>query len=164
MNANYNLPFLFFKALMDGKPYAMAQIAGNGGFPALGGVVYFYDTPTGGVLVYAEVGGLPDYMNRAESSFFGMHIHEYGDCSKPFDKTGMHFNPQNLEHPNHAGDLPPLMSNRGYAWMTFYDERLILDDIVGKSVVIHGMRDDFNSQPSGDSGEKIGCGVIQRVF
>jgi len=143
-------------------PDAVAWISGNVGYSKLGGVVCFYSTKLGGVLVYAEIGGLPDRTESMESAFYGMHIHENGDCSLPFDKTGNHYNPMNLPHPGHAGDLPPLLSNRGYAWMVFYDERISVDDIVGRSVVIHSMRDDFMSQPSGDSGEKIGCGVIKR--
>ena len=89
-----------------------------------------------------------------------MHIHEFGNCTPPFDKTGNHYNPGGSMHPYHAGDMLPLLGNNGYAWLTFYDERIRIKDIVGKSVVIHGMRDDFTSQPAGDSGEKIGCGVI----
>lgn len=94
------------------------------------------------------------------SNFYGMHIHEFGDCTPPFDKTGGHYNPYNTEHPEHAGDMPPLMSNNGYAWMSFFDGRFTIEEIIGKSVIIHHMRDNFTTQPSGDSGEKIACGVI----
>ena len=90
-----------------------------------------------------------------------MHIHENGDCTSPFDKTGNHYNPENTSHPNHSGDLPPLLSNKGYAWIAFWDNRFTISEIKGKSIVIHSMSDDFRSQPSGDSGEKIGCGVIK---
>jgi len=63
----------------------------------------------------------------------------------------------------HAGDLVPLLNNNGYAYLTFYDNRFSINDINGKSIVIHSMRDDFTNQPAGDSGEKIGCGVILEV-
>ena len=56
----------------------------------------------------------------------------------------------------------PLLGNQGYAWTSFYDKRFAIDDIIGKSVVIHSRRDDFTTQPAGDSGEKIGCGVIRK--
>ena len=53
------------------------------------------------------------------------------------------------------------MGNQGYAWQVFYDKRFFVDDILGRSVIIHSMTDDFSSQPSGNSGAKIGCGVIK---
>lgn len=80
----------------------------------------------------------------------------------PFDKTGDHYNPTNEQHPQHAGDLIPLMGNQGYAWLAFYDKRLMIKDIIGRSIIIHKMPDDFMSQPSGNAGEKIGCGVIRQ--
>lgn len=61
----------------------------------------------------------------------------------------------------HAGDMPSLLNNGGYAYLSFYDEHFRLEDILGRSLVIHSQRDDFTSQPAGDSGEKIGCGVIR---
>lgn len=142
-------------------PDAVAVIRGNADHPLLYGTAGFYSAPTGGLFLQVEVFHLPDQDLPGSSGFFGMHIHEYGDCTLPFDKTGNHYNPSNQEHPNHAGDLPPLLSSGGYAWMSFYDGRLTISDVVGKSLVIHGMRDDFTGQPSGDSGMKIGCGVIR---
>lgn len=169
---------IFASLISRNMPAAVAQIQGNADHPHLFGIVSFYNTPFGGVLVSAEVYGLPDKQadmmpvgdnvlknvpassGMHSSYFFGMHIHENGDCTLPFDKTGSHYNPTNAQHPEHAGDMPPLLSSNGYAWMSFYTGRLRLEDIIGRSVVIHAMRDDFTSQPAGDSGEKIGCGVI----
>ena len=152
---------IFISILSENKPAAEAMIQGNSNYPNIFGMVYFYDTPFGGVLVSAEIYGLPDNrMNgNISSGFYGFHIHEFGDCTPPFNKTGDHYNPDKQPHPYHAGDMPPLLSNNGYACMIFYDKRLTIEDIVGKSVVIHSMRDDFTSQPSGDAGEKIACGV-----
>ena len=70
------------------------------------------------------------------------------------------YNPTNAAHPNHAGDLPPVLGNEGYAWTAFYDKRFGIDEIIGRSVIIHSQADDFRSQPSGDSGSKIACGTI----
>lgn len=92
-----------------------------------------------------------------------MHIHELGNCSDDFQKTGLHYNPQNSPHPYHGGDLLPLISNYGYAWSTFFDDRFSIEDILDRSVVIHSQRDDFTTQPSGDSGTKIACGVIREI-
>ena len=69
----------------------------------------------------------------------------------------------NTMHPSHAGDLVPLLGNQGYAYLVFYDKRFTIDDIIGRSVIIHRNPDDFATQPSGNSCEKIACGVIRRV-
>ena len=208
----FNPKNIFTSILNQNTPAAIARIQGSSDYTNLYGTVSFYETPFGGVLVSAEVYGLPG------SGFFGMHIHEFGDCSQtpgnmlppfglvqprslsqssdnmmasdimqtsettqtsdtpqtfrnirppmnmqPFPNTGNHYNPGNVPHPEHAGDLPPLLSNNGYAWMTFYTGRINIEDVAGKSLVIHSMRDNFTSQPSGDSGDKIGCGVIEEM-
>lgn len=140
---------------------AIAIINRNINYPDLRGQICFCKTLNEGVLITAEIFGLPDNM---KSSFFGIHIHEVGDCTLPFDNTGSHYNPDNSPHPMHAGDLPPLLSNKGYAWMSFFDKRFTIDEIIGKSIVIHNMRDDFKTQPAGDSGNKIGCGIIEIGF
>ena len=66
--------------------------------------------------------------------------------------------------PYHAGDLPPLVSMNGYAWMCVYVQHLDLKNVIGRSVVVHSQADDFTTQPSGNSGEKIACGVIDILF
>lgn len=141
------------------NPLAYARIKGNTDTPNLWGLITFYTTFYNGLLVNIQVYNLP----QNETGFYGLHIHEFGDCTRPFDKTGNHYNPTKTNHPNHIGDMPPLLSTNGYAWMEFYDDRLTKTDIIGKSIVIHSMRDDFTSQPSGDSGNKIGCGIIKAI-
>lgn len=141
---------------------AIAYIYGNSSHPNLRGQICFCRTLNDGIIITAEIFGLPD--ETSGSDFFGMHIHEFGNCSDNFSMTGSHYNPENKLHPMHAGDLPPLLSNEGYAWMSVFDKRFTIEDIIGKSIVIHNMRDDFTSQPAGDSGEKIGCGVIERIL
>lgn len=150
---------IFPLIILETKPMAMANITGNAQNPKLYGNIYFYNAPSGGTIVNAEVYGLPDN----DSGFYGMHIHETGDCTLPFDKTGMHYNPTNSPHPQHAGDMPPLLGNNGYAWTAFYTDRFDIKDIINRCVIIHHSRDDFTTQPSGDSGEKIGCGVIKEI-
>ena len=154
-------PRLTFTHLLErDRPQAAAWVRGNKAHPELSGLVKFFATPYGGVLIEAEIVGLPNVQTEGSSDFYAFHIHEEGDCSDGFTKTGGHYNPTNRLHPGHAGDMIPLMGNQGYAWTAFYDKRFTMPEIVGKSVVIHSERDDFTSQPSGDAGEKIGCGVI----
>lgn len=154
----------FIQQLSRKRPDAAAWIVGNTSNPRLSGLVKFYRTVYGGVLVEAEIFGLPSIQAEDSSDFYAMHIHEFGDCSDEFENTGGHYNPDALPHPDHAGDLLPLLGCQGYAWMSFYDKRFTIDEIIGKSVIIHSRRDDFTTQPSGDAGVKIGCGEIKRVL
>ena len=82
-------------------------------------------------------------------------------CVSPFTSAGAHYSRTPAEHPNHSGDMPPLLGNQGYAWMAFYDKRFTIPEIIGKSLIIHRMPDNFTTQPAGDSGERIACGVIK---
>jgi len=63
-------------------------------------------------------------------------------------------------HPHHAGDLPPLFGNNGYALSMFLTTRFSVSEIIGRTVILHSAPDDFTSQPAGNSGVKIACGVI----
>lgn len=151
----------FLYLLNQGQPRAIAWIQGNASQPQLSGAVKFYQTPYGGVLVEAEIFGLPNINTPGSSDYYAMHIHESGNCARPFDQTGNHYNPTNMPHPQHAGDMPPLLGNQGYAYQVFYDKRFSIDEIIGRSVIIHSHADDFMTQPSGNSGDKIGCGTIR---
>lgn len=137
-------------------PKAIAIIHGNNDNKKINGNALFYEAPQKGIFIQVTLYNLPD-------GFFGMHIHEFGNCISPFDQVGSHYNPTSQPHPDHAGDLPPLFSTFGYAWTFFYDGRVAINEIIGKSIIIHSNKDDFTTQPSGNSGEKIACGVIQSI-
>lgn len=155
-------PRLSFLPILDeNRPKAAAWVRGNGQTSPISGLVKFFETPYDGILIEAEVFGLPNASVQDSTRFYAMHIHEFGDCSANFTKTGNHYNPTNQLHPDHAGDLIPLLSNQGYAWSAFYDKRFSIDEILGRSVIIHAMPDDFITQPSGNSGTKIACGIIR---
>lgn len=68
-----------------------------------------------------------------------------------------------MPHGNHAGDFPVLFSNNGRAFMCFFTDRFRVRDIVGKAVIIHQNPDDYRSQPSGNAGKRLACGVIRLV-
>lgn len=153
--------FPFVSFLTGQKPEAVAIISGNTDYPLVNGFATFRSTSLGGVLIQVEMFHLPVADSHDTPSFFGMHIHQTGDCTPPFDQTGTHYNPSNASHPQHAGDLPPLLSTTGYAWSAFFYSTLTVSDLIGRSIIIHRNRDDFTSQPSGDSGVKIACGVIE---
>ena len=138
-------------------PDAVARIQGGLETPQLSGCVHFYQQ-NGCVLIVAEIFGLP---RESETGFFGFHIHQGGNCSgTDFSGTGSHYNPVDQVHPKHAGDLPPLMWCRGNAYLAVKTDRFTVHDIIGKTVVIHSAPDDFHTQPAGNAGRKIACGVI----
>lgn len=104
----------------------------------------------------------------------GFHVHEAGDCSAP-DATsaGGHFNPDDSEHgrtgqgEHHAGDSDNLQANdEGVAEVDRWLHGASLGDgastdIVGKGVIVHADADDYVSQPTGDAGARLACGVIE---
>ena len=120
-----------------------------------------------GVRVLAQVNGLPPGTH-------GFHIHETGDCSaSDASSAGDHFNPTDAAHgapdaaTRHVGDLGNLEagpdSTAGYDRI---DAVLTLDGpngIIGRAVIVHAGADDFASQPSGDAGRRLACGVIMRA-
>jgi superoxide dismutase, Cu-Zn family len=104
----------------------------------------------------------------------GFHIHEKGDCSSPdFASAGEHFNPTSQQHgnpaspPHHLGDVPNLKANNeGKADLNARIEGVTLgdggaNDVVGKAFVVHAKPDDYKTQPSGNSGDRVACGVIE---
>ncbi len=130
------------------------------------GTVSFTQTAPGRVRVVASLTGL-------SPGEHGFHIHETGDCSAP-DATsaGGHFNPMNEPHgaptaaQHHVGDLGNITANAyGQASLDTVFPLLQLEgtnSIIGRAVVVHAGKDDLTSQPSGDAGARVACGVIIR--
>lgn len=145
-------------SLLCQKPQACSEIRGSKSYNSISGIVKFYQTANG-TLVYAVITGLPD-----KTVFHGFHIHSGEECSgnsdDPFANAKSHYNPNTSTHPNHAGDLPPLINNNGFALSIFISDRFTVEEIINKTIIIHEKPDDFTTQPSGNSGEKIACGKI----
>jgi len=104
----------------------------------------------------------------------GFHVHERGDCSAPdAESAGDHFNPTSQPHgspttgPHHAGDMMNVRADGdGNATIDFRLEALTLGDggatdVLGKAVIVHADPDDYTSQPSGNTGARVACGVVQ---
>jgi superoxide dismutase, Cu-Zn family len=102
----------------------------------------------------------------------GFHVHEKGDCSAPdASSAGGHFNPGTMKHgardaqERHAGDLGNLKADPyGMARIDITDAKISLsgaNSIVGKAVIIHEKADDFQTQPTGNAGGRLSCGVIE---
>ncbi|MEA4848608.1 MAG: superoxide dismutase family protein [Clostridiaceae bacterium] len=151
---------------------AIANIKGGPFAAQLKGTVIFTNV-SGGAWVCAQISGLPNYMpgenGKQPVGPHGFHIHDKGNCEvgdpkDPFQGAGGHWNPTNQPHGNHAGDFPVLFSNNGMAKMCFFTDKFRIQDIIGKSVIIHESPDDYRSQPAGNSGRRLGCGVIKEYY
>lgn len=153
-------------AAEKGQPVqAVAELKPTEGNHVTGNVTFI--AHNGALRVVAEIEGLAPGLH-------GFHIHETGDCSAPdASSAGGHFNPDNTPHgapenppaQRHAGDLGNLEANaEGKAHYEIVDQVLSLggpNSIVGKSVIVHAQPDDLSTQPTGNSGPRLACGVIQ---
>ena len=150
--------------LFRGIPRGYAHIKGSPQYPGIEGMVLLYPYENGSIVV-ADISGLPESGNPDAGNIFGFHIHEGSACSgneqDPFADAGAHYSINREEHPEHTGDMPVLFENNGKAWMAFFTKRFTPDEVRGITVIVHDMPDDFRTNPSGDSGNKIACGVIR---
>lgn len=157
-------PFFPCISVLRRRPDAFAAIAGSSDYPDLHGAVRFYQTRRG-VIVAVQVSGLPQPAEPCDKQFFGFHIHNGNSCTgnanDPFADSGTHDNPRECAHPAHSGDLPPLLGNHGFALQLFLTDRFSVGEVHGKTIVIHVQPDDFTTQPAGNAGTRIACGVIR---
>ena len=162
--------FLFALIVSVSAPFAFADdatkaiaVLGSTANSKVTGTVTF--TKSGDeVKVVADINGLTPGKH-------GFHIHEFGDCSAP-DATsaGSHFNPAKHNHgapdasDRHAGDLGNIEADAsGKAHLESTDKVMKLsgnDSIVGHAVIVHEKADDLKTQPTGDAGARLACGVI----
>lgn len=142
---------------------ALAVISGNTD-AGITGVIKFTRLKKG-VRISGEIYGLTPGKH-------GFHIHEKGLCEKPdFSTAGGHFNPGGMKHGSmhseqrHEGDFGNIIADDyGVAKFSFVDYTLSFkgtNSIIGRSAMIHDKEDDLKTDPSGNSGGRIGCGVIQ---
>ena len=147
-------------------PDAVAVMTGNANNDSIQGTVKFYQA-AGGVLVVADISGLPTSAGACKNNIFAFHIHTGSTCGgnqeDPFADAGGHYNPYNCPHPHHAGDMPPLFAAGDRAFLAFFTDRFDVNEVMDKAVIIHDRPDDFTTQPSGNAGNKIACGIISKV-
>jgi Cu-Zn family superoxide dismutase len=144
------------------KTAARTEVAPTQGNTAKGSVTFTQEAD--GVKIVANISGL-------KPGSHGFHIHEKGDCSAP-DATsaGGHFNPNQQPHgktgdaAHHVGDLPPLEADAaGNAKLSAVVQGVALsgdNTIVGRGLIVHAAPDDFKTQPTGNAGGRVACGVI----
>ena len=124
------------------------------------GVVTFTQEE-GGVHIVAKFTGVP----KGEHGF---HIHEFGDCSAPDGTSaGSHFNPSGVAHAGrdaekrHMGDMGNVTADeQGNIALDYVDKHIKLATIIGHGMILHANPDDFTTQPTGNAGGRIACGVI----
>ncbi|MBC7531229.1 MAG: superoxide dismutase family protein [Oligoflexus sp.] len=151
-------------ALKKGAKFATAKLAPKSGSKAAGTVTFTNEG--NGIKVVANVTGV-------EPGKHGFHIHEKGDCSAEDAATaGGHFNPGSAAHGapgttvRHAGDFGNIdikKDGTGVLKISVKDPKdfTAWADIAGKAVIIHEKADDLKTQPTGDAGKRIACGVIE---
>lgn len=140
-----------------------AELRDPGG--AVVGTVSMSAVPTG-VLLRARLSGLPEGAHA-------FHVHVVGECEPPFSSAGGHYNPDSVVHGleavggPHVGDMPNIhVPASGELEIEILNTQLALDDGLfdadGAAIVIHEGADDYVSDPAGDAGPRIACGVIRR--
>ncbi|WP_343531003.1 superoxide dismutase family protein [Pedobacter sp.] len=134
------------------------------------GSAKFYQMNDGKIKMDLEI-NMPQ---RADSTV-AVHFHEHGDCGNMGENTHGHWNPTNEPHGKwdsdayHSGDIGNIaLDGKGHAKITVSTSRWSVDDgdvknIIGRGIIVHGGTDDYQTQPTGNSGPRIGCGVIAAV-
>lgn len=144
------------------RPALLGVIRGGLGHEDVNGTAAVFWLPDA-VYVEVQLYGLPS------SEVFGLHIHDGVVCvaaESGFAESGKHLSlcvdgTWCDKHPYHAGDLPPVFSDEeGTAVLGVYLDRATTAQVSGHTIVLHSRRDDFGSQPAGDSGVRIACGVL----
>jgi len=157
---------------------ASAMTAASGQAAAMANLEGRSNTPTSGTATFTKGEGnqvaLRLQVTNAKPGTHAAHIHEKGDCSAPdASSAGGHWNPTGEHHGqwghdgHHLGDLGNVeVGPDGTGTLTLTSDKWTLgdggpNDIVGKAVVVHANVDDFTSQPAGNAGGRVACGVIQ---
>lgn len=151
----------------SGPSHAEAVLSGTFPDTTLTGTVKF-DQAEGKVKMHLEI-SVPSKANKSVA----VHIHEHGDCGDTAMHAGGHWNPTNANHGKwgsasfHSGDIGNVsLDADGKGTMDLETDLWSLGgdaktNILEKTIIVHGGVDDFTSQPSGNAGGRIGCGVIQ---
>lgn len=159
---------MYYNDYQEDKYVIGAYVSGGPLAPNINGMILF-EPDMEGTIVSATFYNLPEYEPASNDQGpigpFGFHLHEHGSCNigniaSPFEDAGGHWNPDNQPHGNHAGDFPVVFSNNGYSQQSFFTNKFRPEDVIGKAVIIHQNPDDYRTQPSGNSGKRLACGVI----
>jgi Cu-Zn family superoxide dismutase len=152
-------------ASMSSGPSATATLASTSGSTAAG-TVQLTQLGDGSVRVKVDLTGVP-------AGVHGFHIHEKGDCGDNGNAAGGHYNPMATPHgapeadPHHAGDFGNVTADAsGNVRTTFTTRSITVEEgpmtAIGHAIILHANPDDLTTQPSGNAGPRIACGVVTR--
>jgi Cu-Zn family superoxide dismutase len=155
--------FVFAACATMSGPRATATLAPTSGSTA-SGTVQFAQRTDGSVEVRVNLTGVP-------AGVHGFHVHEKGDCGNNGNNAGGHFNPTSTPHaapevdPHHAGDFGNVTADANGNVTTTITTRSITvaegaSSAVGRAVILHANPDDLTTQPTGNAGGRIACGVV----
>lgn len=144
-------------------PMAMATLQPTSGSTAQG-VVHFQELASGDVEVHADLTGVP-------TGVHGFHVHDKGDCGDNGNAAGGHFNPMSAPHAgpdatsHHAGDFGNVTADASGKVNAHFTTRSVkvspgASSAVGHAVILHANPDDLATQPTGNAGGRIACGVV----
>lgn len=134
------------------------------------GTAKFYELSDGKIRMDLEL----NFIGRADSNV-AVHFHEHGDCSNMGENTHGHWNPTKENHGKwgsaayHSGDIGNIMlDSKGHGKVSVTTDRWSIKEgdvknIIGRGIIVHGGTDDYTTQPTGNSGPRVGCGVIEAV-
>ncbi|MES2417381.1 MAG: superoxide dismutase family protein [Bacteroidota bacterium] len=153
----------------EGKLIAEAKLNATSTNEAIG-TAKFYGLADGQIKMDLEI----NFPSRADS-IVAVHFHEHGDCGNMGENTHGHWNPTNEAHGKwgssayHSGDIGNIqLDSVGHGSVVMATDRwsVVASDvrnIIGRGIIVHGGTDDYATQPSGNSGPRVGCGVIEAV-
>lgn len=144
-------------------PQATATLSATSG-SSVSGVVHLNELADGSVEVHAVISGVPQGVH-------GFHVHDKGDCGDNGNAAGGHFNPAATAHgapemdPHHAGDFGNVTADSYGKVETRFTTRSITvsagaNSAVGHAIILHANPDDLKTQPTGNAGARIACGVV----
>lgn len=134
------------------------------------GKAKFFQLKDGKIKMVLDV----NFPQRADSTV-AVHFHEHGDCGNMGENAHGHWNPTNENHgkwgseASHAGDIGNIqLDSKGHGTISITTDRWNINDkddasILGRGIIVHGGTDDYTTQPTGNSGPRIGCGVITKT-
>lgn len=187
MKLNVVLPALALLALSacatnkptSAAPETLPNITGEVPLPVARPSMATVSGPKGkitGLLTFKDEGKkirvIGEFNGLKPNTEHGLHVHENADCKPPkFESAGGHWNPQKTEHGGpedkmrHPGDLGNVMSDAN--GKAVIDRQIPagvgVGTFSGKSIILHSKRDDLKTQPTGDAGDRIACGLIKEV-
>ncbi|RZL51021.1 MAG: superoxide dismutase family protein [Pedobacter sp.] len=151
------------------KEVASASLSSTAKNEAIG-TAKFYALADGKIKMDLEL----NFAERADSTV-AVHFHEHGDCGNMGENTHGHWNPTNEPHGKwdsanfHSGDIGNIkLDGKGHATLSVTTDRWNIKtgdakSIIGRGIIVHGGTDDYTTQPTGNSGPRVGCGVIEAV-